>query len=278
MFRKILALTLAAASLAGTSACNAPDRISISGSTTVLPAVSRAAEQFTVDTGQLITVNAGGSGSGFNQLAEGQTDIGMMSRDMTDGERAQFPNFTFRPIAIGRDAVVPVISSEIYDAGVTQLSLSDIAKIYKGESDNWSDFGGPDVAIFVIDKESSSGTRQTFMDIVMGNSKADAPGADLVIGSNNEEQTAMTQSDAAIGMLSIAWLNDDVKGLSVALSNGEIVTPTLANVKNGRFPIVRDLNIVVRNDISASAQDFVNYLLSPKGQSFVEQSGYITIK
>ncbi len=278
MFRKFLALSITAASLAGLSACSAPERMSVSGSTTVLPAVSRAAEQFTADTGQLITVNAGGSGSGFNQLAEGQTDIGMMSRDITEGERAQFPNFTFMPIAIGRDAVVPVVSSEIYDAGVTQLSLSDIAKIYRGESDNWAEFGGPDKAIFVIDKESSSGTRQTFMDIVMGSSKADAPGADLVIGSNNEEQTAMTQSDAAIGMLSIAWLNDDVKGLSVELANGEIVTPTLMNVQNGRFPIVRDLNIVVRNDISAPAQSFVDYLLSAEGQVFVEQSGYIKIK
>jgi len=278
MFLRFLALSATLLSLSSLSACSAPERVSASGSTTVLPAISRAAEQFTFETGQLITVNAGGSGSGFNQLAEGQTDIGMMSRDITAGELAQFPNITFTPIAIGRDAVVPVVSSEIYNQGVTRLSLSDIAKIYKGESDNWSDFGGPDKAIFVIDKESSSGTRQTFMDIVMGDSKAEAPGADLVIGSNNEEQTAITQSDSAIGMLSIAWLNEDVKGVSIVLDNNQNIAPTLDNVQNGRFPIVRDLNIVIRDDISAPAQTFVDYLLSPAGQAFVEQSGYIKIK
>jgi len=278
MFLRFLALSATLLSLTSLSACSAPERVSASGSTTVLPAISRAAEQFTSETGQLITVNAGGSGSGFNQLAEGQTDIGMMSRDITAGELAQFPDITFTPIAIGRDAVVPVVSSEIYNQGVTRLSLSDIAKIYKGESDNWSDFGGPDKAIFVIDKESSSGTRQTFMDIVMGDSKAEAPGADLVIGSNNEEQTAMTQSDSAIGMLSIAWLNEDVKGVSIVLDNNQDIAPTLDNVQNGRFPIVRDLNIVIRDDISAPAQTFVDYLLSPDGQVFVEQSGYIKIK
>ena len=278
MFRYFTIFAVSIATFTAISACSAPERISVSGSTTVLPAVSRAAEQFTEDTGQLITVNAGGSGSGFNQLAEGQTDIGMMSRDITSGELTQFSNHSFTPIAIGRDAVVPVVSSEIFNAGVTSISLSDIAKIYRGEIDNWSSFGGPNQEIFVIDKEASSGTRQTFMQIVMGSSKAEAEGADLVIGSNNEEQTALTQSDSAIGMLSIAWLNDDVKGLSVLLDDGTQIEPTLKNVQNGRFPIVRDLNIVIRGDISNMAQDFVDYLLSPQGQVFVEQSGYIKIK
>ncbi len=276
MFRKFLALSITAASLAGLSACSAPERMSVSGSTTVLPAVSRAAEQFTADTGQLITVNAGGSGSGFNQLAEGQTDIGMMSRDITEGERAQFPNFTFMPIAIGRDAVVPVVSSEIYDAGVTQLSLSDIAKIYRGESDNWAEFGGPDKAIFVIDKESSSGTRQTFMDIVMGSSKADAPGADLVIGSNNEEQTAISQSDSAIGMLSFAWINDDVRAVAIDTPRGNVAA-TIDNVNSGAFPITRDLVMIIRQDVSPATSQFVNFMLSPEGQKHVAASGYLPV-
>jgi phosphate transport system substrate-binding protein len=236
--------------------------------------VSKAAESYQSKSGQNIVVNAGGSGSGFNQLAEGQTDIGMMSRDITAGELADFSAHSFTPITIGRDAVVPVVSSEIYDAGVRELSLEDIAKIYRGEISNWAELGGPDVEIFVIDKEASSGTRQTFMEIVLGDPKAEAPAANLVIGSNNEEQTALTQSNAAIGMLSIAWLNEDVKGLSIKTSSG-LITPTLENISNGRFPIVRDLNIIVREDISPRAQAFVDYLLSPAGQVFVERSGYI---
>ncbi len=229
-------------------------------------------------TGQVVVVNAGGSGSGFNQLAEGQTDIGMMSRDITAEEKAQFPDITFTPIAIGRDAVAPVVSSEIYRAGIKSLSLEDIAAIYRGDIDNWSIFGGPDKPIFVIDKESSSGTRQTFMKVVMGNAKATAPGADLVIGSNNEEQTAITQSDSAIGMLSHAWFNDDVKGISIKRVDGTFIEPTLEKIRSGSFPITRDLNIVVRDDLSPEAQNFIDYLLGESGQSFVASSGYIPVK
>jgi len=260
------------------TACNSANHISVSGSTTVLPAVSKAAEHYHMRTGKVVIVNAGGSGSGFNQLAEGQTDIGMMSRDITKEEKSQFTTLNFTPIAIGRDAVAPVISSEVYDAGVKSLSLTEIAAIYRGDIDNWSEFGGPDKAIFVVDKESSSGTRQTFMKVVMGNSKAAAPGADLVIGSNNEEQTAITQSDSAIGMLSHAWFNDDVKGIAIERADGTLIEPTLDEIRSGSFPITRDLNIVIRTDISPEAQTFVDFLLSDSGQSFVADSGYIPVK
>lgn len=259
------------------TACSAPEAVSVSGSSTVLPAVSLAADQFVSETGISVIVNAGGSGSGFNQLAEGQTDIGMMSRDITDSELEKFETIEFKRIAIGRDAVVPTISSEVYEAGVQALTLAQIADIYSGRVDNWAEFGGPDRAIFAIDKEVSRGTRQIFMGVVMGDPKAETPGTDLVTGSNNEEQTALTQSDSGIGMLSFAWLNEDVRGLSIILDNGAIIAPSLENIQNGSFPFVRDLLVITRGDIKPTAQTFIDYLLGPEGQGAVQQSGYIKV-
>jgi len=259
------------------AACSAPEAVNVSGSSTVLPAVSLAADTFVKETGISVVVNAGGSGSGFNQLAEGQTDIGMMSRDITASELEKFSAIDFTKIAIGRDAVVPTISSEIYEAGVQALTLAQIADIYSGRVDNWVEFGGPDRAIFAVDKEASRGTRQIFMGVVMGNPKAETPGTDLVTGSNNEEQTALTQSDSGIGMLSFAWLNEDVKGLSIILDDGRVIAPSLENIRNGSFPFVRDLLVITRSDMKPTAQQFIDYLLGPEGQDAVEQSGYIKV-
>jgi len=276
--KTLMSMPLIGLALSVLAGCADSNHISISGSTTVLPAVSKAADSFHSETGKVVVVNAGGSGGGFNQLAEGQTNIGMMSRDITPEEKSQFSDTKFTPIAIGRDAVAPVISSEIFHAGVTSLKLTEIAAIYRGEIDNWKEVGGPDKAIFVIDKESSSGTRQTFMKVVMGSSKASAEGADLVIGSNNEEQTAIAQSDSAIGMLSHAWFNEDVKGIAIEMKDGQFITPTLDMISSGRFPITRDLNIIIRDDVTPETQEFVDYLLSERGQSFVSASGYIPVK
>ena len=242
----------------------------------MLPVISRAAEAYSGATNQRVIVNSGGSGVGFNQLAEGKTDIGMMSRDMTDKETSQYPNLKFTPVAIGIDAVIPVVSSEVYEAGITALTLPQIASIYRGEVQNWSELGGPDKDILVIDKEASRGTRHTFMKAVMGEATAKAPGADLVLGANNEEQTALAQSDSAIGMISLAWMNDDVRGVTIK-SDGTYIKPDLATIAAGDYPIARELIIVIRDDLKPDAKKFVDYVLSPEGQNFVEAAGYIKL-
>jgi phosphate transport system substrate-binding protein len=258
--------------------CDKRQAINISGSTTVLPIISVAAENFRKSNPELnIIVNEGGSGVGVNQLGEGKIEIGMVSRDITIEEIEEFPKVDFNPISIGKDAVVPVISSEIYNTGINSLTIEEIAKIYRGEIQNWKELGGPDKEILVIDKEASRGTRHVFMELVLGDKEAEANGADLVLGSNNEEQTAIVQSDAAIGMLSNAWLNKDVKGLSIKMSSGELIEPSLKNILNNKFPITRDLLIVTNGKPSGAVKSFITYLLSDEGQKIVEDSGYVRI-
>ncbi len=174
--------------------------------------------------------------------------------------------------------MVPVISSEIYQAGITALSLQQIGRIYLGEINNWKQLGGPDKDILVIDKEASRGTRHVFMQAVLGDKGAVAPGADLVLGANNEEQTAIAQSDAAIGMLSHAWLNDEVKGLAILLMDGQRIEPTLENIKNGTFPITRDLLLVTNGEPQGQIKDFIDFILSDAGQKIVTESGYVRLQ
>ncbi|AXT18832.1 extracellular solute-binding protein [Flavobacteriaceae bacterium AU392] len=260
------------------SSCARKEAIKIDGSTTVLPVVAQASEAYKIDHPDLtIIVNAGGSGVGVNQIGEEKIHIGMSSRDITETEIEKYPNVKFNTITIGKDAVVPVVSSEIYNSGVTALTLEQIAKIYKGDIKNWNEVGGPDSEILCIDKEKSRGTRHVFMKTVMGNKEADAPGADLVLGSNNEEQTALVQSDAAIGMLSNAWINEDVVGLSIIFPDGSIVEPSLKNIINGNFPITRDLYLIVNGEAQGATKDFIDFILSPEGQKIVIDEGYVSI-
>ena len=259
--------------------CSKTASIQVAGSTTVLPIVSKAAEQFMIKHPDLnIIVNAGGSGVGINQLGEGKIDVGMASRDITEAEVNKYAGVSFVAHIIGRDAVVPVVSSEVVDAGVQALTLEQIAKIYKGEMGNWKEVDGPDKDILVVDKEQSRGTRHVFMEVVLGDEQAEAPGADLVLGSNNEEQTAIAQSDAAIGMLSHAWMNENVKGLSIIMPDNSVVQPVLENFVNGSFPITRTLLLITNGQPRGTAKTFIDFVLSEEGQKIVEEAGYVRIQ
>ncbi|RMH17519.1 MAG: phosphate ABC transporter substrate-binding protein [Gammaproteobacteria bacterium] len=253
--------------------------LSIAGSSTVLPVVDMAAKAWHIThPGLKIILNGGGSGVGINQLGEGHLDIGMASREISRDEIRRFPQIRFVQHIIGRDAVVPVVSSEVFDSGVTALSLQQIGDIYRGKIRNWKQVGGPDRDILVVDKEKSRGTRHVFMQAVMGDKHAEAPGADLVLGSNNEEQTAIAQSDAAIGMLSLAWLNEDVKGLGIVMKDGSIVRATLSTIADGSYPISRNLNLYTRGQPQGDTAAFIQFLLGPDGQRFVEKAGYLKIR
>lgn len=252
--------------------------VRVAGSTTVLPVVSVASESYMkAHPDSKIVVNAGGSGVGVNQVGSQQIEIGMLSRDITQKEIEQYPQTSFKIHVIGKDAVVPVVSSEIYDAGIKSLTLEQLAKIYRGEISNWKELNGPDKEILVIDKEASRGTRHVFMEIVLGDKEAVAAGADLVLGANNEEQTALTQSDAALGILSNAWLNDDVKGIAIIMPNGEIVEPTLENIINNKFPITRDLVLITNGVPTGEIKAFIDYIKGPEGQKIVIENGYVGI-
>jgi phosphate transport system substrate-binding protein len=252
--------------------------IRIAGSTTVLPIVSRAAEQFQRRNASVkITVNAGGSGVGIHGAGTRWLDVGLASREITPKENNRYKASRLNTVVIGRDAVACVVSSEIFHSGVHSLTRQQIGDIYLGRITNWKEVGGPDRQIIVIDKEAHRGTRHVFMQYLFGKSNARAPGARLVTGSNNEEQAKIAQSDSAIGMLSIAWINDDVVGIGIR-EGRRVIQPTLKNVRVGRFPIARNLNLITAGDPKGEVAEFVNYLLSEEGQKFVESSGYIPIR
>ena len=130
----------------------------------------------------------------------------------------------------------------------------------------------------MIDKEQSRGTRHVFMEAVLGDKTANAAGADLVLGSNNEEQTALTQSDAAIGMLSYAWINADVKALGIIMPDRQIIYPTPENIANDTFPITRTLLLITNGQPQGAVKEFIEFVLSKEGQKIVEEAGYVAIQ
>jgi phosphate transport system substrate-binding protein len=249
-------------------------RILIVGSTTVLPVASRSAQKF-METAQIrVLVNAGGSGVGIHSVAQGRADIGMASRGVSRDEGKRFKNSRLTIHPIGLDAVACVVSNEIYQAGVQHLTPEQIAGIYMGEIQNWKEVGGPDRQIVVVDKERHRGTRHVFMQYIFGNASQKTPGTLLVTGSNNEEQAKIAQSDSAIGMLSMAWTNENVKAVSIR-DQGKEFLPTQETVVQGKYPIVRELNFITTGEPKGEIKAFIDFVKGPEGQKIVQESGYI---
>ncbi len=247
------------------------------GSSTLLPVVSEAAKHYhRIHPDVTITVSGGGSGVGVAAMISGSADFGMTSRELRTEEEQRLKD-RIELVTIAHDAVAVMVSKPVFMAGVRALTLEQIAAIYRGRIRNWKGVGGPDRPILVIDKEAGRGTRHVFAKAVLGDAGARAPGAVVVAGSNNEMQALVGRSDSAIGILSSAWGSDSVRALAIRTRQGEI-SPTPDNIVSGRYPIGRKLVLLLPRNASASARDFVAFLLSPEGQAIVEEVGYVPIQ
>lgn len=249
------------------------ESVRVSGSTTVLPLAEATAEAFNEaqdDYQALIT--GGGTGVGIKNAAEGNSDIGMASREVTSDEKKQFGD-EFVENLVGYDGIVIAVSKQIYDAGVTELSKEQVKKIYSGEINNWEDVGGPDELILVIAREQGSGTRDTFNEDIMGNKAAETPGVNTVAGSNAEIRTAITGGDNAIGYLGFSYVQDGAVG-SISLDG---VEPTAESIKDGSYELARKLYFYTFGEAKPGAQAYIDFVLSSEGQQIAEENGFVPV-
>ena len=252
------------------------EELKLAGSTTVEPAARAAAQRFMARYPNVeVSVRGGGSTIGVKGVAYGALHIGMTSRPFTLSERDQWPNLT--ATVIGRDGVSVVVNKEVYEAGVTRLTLEQVAAIWRGEITNWEEVGGPDLPIVAFDKEMHRGTRDVFARTVLGDEEAPAPGTVGALGENEAVITAVSQTPGAVSIVSSGWQTGDVVGLAIVNAAGIAVEPTAENIANGRYPILRDLNLITNGPPQGWAARFIEFMRSGEGQTFIQEAGYVPV-
>jgi phosphate transport system substrate-binding protein len=266
--------------MACSSSTGAPDTtLRISGSTTVNPVAADAAVVLRERTGQPITVDTqGGSAGGLAQLCSGEIDIAMSSKPVADSDREQFPDCDYQPVRIGEDAVVILVLREVYDAGVRSLTREQVQAVFEARITNWRELGGPDLGIFIYDKEPGRGTREVLDKFLYGPDGTAPPPPDsdrfAVVGGNEETRAKLLSNAGSVGPLSTSFVTD-YPPLAVLALEGIAATPE--TVASGQYPMSRPLYLVTDGPAMSQAREFIDYVLSPQGQQLLTRHGYLTM-
>jgi phosphate transport system substrate-binding protein len=249
-------------------------QLQLAGSTTVQPLAEKLAEAFMAKNPDLvIEIQGGGSSVGVTSAGEGTVDIGNASRDVKDSELEKFPDLQVFTIAYDGIAVVTHPDTQL-----ASLSVEQVRDIFAGEITNFKDVGGPDAAIVVVSREEGSGTRAAFEELVMeykeGDENKQKPIFEkaLLQQSNGQVRTTVATTPNSIGYLSFGFLDESTTPVPI-----DGVEPTVANVKNGSYPIFRPLNMLTKGEPNELAKAFLDFILSEEGQAIVAED-YITIK
>jgi len=210
-----------------------------------------------------VDVQGGGSRLGIALARENQIDIGTASRKPT-AEDERDPETGAKRLwwtAIAQDGIALVVHPQNI---VGSLTLSKAKDIFFGRILDWEEIGGTPGEIVVVSREDGSGTREVFEEIVMGEKRVTLTA--IVMPSSEAVVEYIARHPTAIGYVSMGYLSPQVKALPV-----EGVSPTPEDVRSGAYPLTRPLYILTGQEPTGEVRAFIEFALSPAGQTVVEQ-------
>ncbi|MGO5061749.1 phosphate ABC transporter substrate-binding protein [Lawsonibacter sp. LCP25S3_F5] len=211
-----------------------------------------------------VTVNytGSGSGAGVTSAIDGTADLGLASRALKSEEEEKGAQANI----VALDGVAVVVNP---DNAVDDLTVDQIAQIFKGEITNWKDLGGADEEIAVYGREAGSGTRGAFEELV---GVEDACKYLNEYSSTGDVIGNVASNPSAIGYASLSAVGDNVKAVKV---NG--VECSEATVQDGTYEIQRPFVMITKDgtQLSDAAQAFLDFAMSADAASLIAQAGAV---
>jgi len=248
--------------------------ITIKGSDTMVILCQRWAETYMHhNPGVTVQVTGGGSGVGIAALINGGTDICAASRPIKDKEKEQIKS------KHGKDAnEIPTaldgLTVYVNETNpVEQLSLGQLDLIYRAQTTDWRDAGGPAGRIVCYGRENSSGTYAYFKEHVLKDKDfatvvQSLPGTAAIIN-------AVIKDKSAIGYGGKGYAAQGVKIVPISAKDGEKgILPTIENVVSNAYPISRKLFFYTVGEPAGEVKVFIEWVLEEEGQKVCDQVGY----
>ena len=273
--KKIATLFLAAVvMIGGLTACGGSEgesangslngTITLNGSTSMNKLANALKEGYMMaNPGVTVNVEFTGSGTGIQAAIDGTADIGNSSRALKDEELAN--GLVENIVAIDGIAIITNTGVTVSDVTSEQL-----VQIYTGEIKNWNELGGNDAPIVVIGRESGSGTRGAFEELL---DVEDVCAYAQEIDSTGGVLSTVANTPGAIGYISLDVIDDSVNVMAV-----DGVVASEENIVAGSYMLSRPFVMATKGEIAAQnelVQSFFAYMASEEGQAIIKQVGLI---
>ena len=252
------------------------ERITVKGSDTMVILSQKWAEVYMKKNPNIsIQVTGGGSGTGVSALINGSTDICNSSRKMSQTEIDKL-KARYNTLGVEVPCAKDGITIYLHPTNkVKELSLKQLSDIFAGRIKNWKDVGGANAEIRLYGRENSSGTYVFFKDYVVKGDYAPncqtLPGTAAVVNAVKKDVNGIGYGGAAYSSgIEICKVKKDAKSIAYEA--------TAETIKKGQYPITRYLYMYLRNRPTGAMKAYIDWILSPEGQSLVTEMGYFPVR
>ena len=267
----LLILALGVLLLGGCSSSSAQaKKLNVSGSTTILPIAEESADAFkAIHPDVTVLVSGLGSSAGIEAVSAGTAEIGTSSRELAPEEKSN--GLVDFPIAY--DGIAVIVNP---NNPVSGLAVQQLRDIFSGKIKNWSQLGGSNLPIDLVNRDDGSGTRDAFQKLVMKDAKFD-PAATVLPGTG-QVRDVVARAPGAIGYISLGFVKPRFSNVSVKALAVDGVVPSEKTVADKAYPVGRVLHFFTKGKPTGVTKEFVDFVLSAKIQKgVVVDAGFIPI-
>lgn len=165
--------------------------------------------------------------------------------------------------------MAPVVSKEI-GTNVKSLTKAQLQDIFTGKVTNWKDVGGPDEAVVLITRPSTSGTRALFTKYAL-DGKEELSNKSMETDDSGTLVQTVSQTKGAIGYVALSYLMNNNTVTPLAIDG---VEPTLDNVYNGKYPVWGYEHMYTKGEATGAVKAFIDFIMSKDYSADIEKQGY----
>ncbi len=230
--------------------------LTVSGSTALQPLVTKVAADYTAKcTSASITVSGGGSSTGKANVEAGSSGIG----DSDTPASASQADLVDHKVAV---VIFGVIVNN--DTKVTNLTTAQIQGIYSGTYTNWNQVGGANLPIVVVSRPTTSGTRATFAQYVLGKTETVSGPSHLISDATGTVVTEVGQTNGAIGYAATGQVPSG-GAVSIISIDGNAANAT--DVESNAYKFWNIEHMYTKGQPTALAQALIDYMDSDQGHT-----------
>ncbi len=226
------------------------------------------ARTFTTQTGIPVEIPASvGTIGGIKRLLNGEITLARTARPLSAEESSLGLNQ--RIIAYTPVVFVANFSQDCDD----NLTAEQIVAIYSGKLTSWEQLGSKSVhKIYVANREDGDSSRRILSEQIPGFSAID-PFAGEILYSTPETLRILQNTPYTIGYLPLASAH--LSKLKIFSYQG--VAPSIATVQSESYPLVVPLGIAWKGQLTGTAKEFADFLVSPQGRQLIEDNGAVPL-
>ncbi|MEM8536362.1 MAG: substrate-binding domain-containing protein [Pseudomonadota bacterium] len=161
-------------------------------------------------------------------------------------------------------------------AGISEISVADLARVFAGEISNWSQIGGADMAVLPLQLPSNSRLTKEFTSLVMEPAGKSVAGNVLTMADAAGIGASINQFPGSISIVSLEDADPAVTA-DIVGSCGIAVGPSLFTTLSGEYPLIRPVMAsFAALPQTTLATDFFDFATTDVAQSLIEDEGFIS--